>query len=82
MMGKLTFTIDKDVPLPLARMGVGFHAIDAMEVGDSIFINSGKSQAVLSSHFRTLAKARPGWKFVTRRVVENGVAGIRVWRVS
>lgn len=82
-MEKLTFTIDKDVPLPpLARRGVGFHAIDAMEVGDSVFINSGKSQANVAAHFWTLAKNRPGWKFATRKVVENGVAGIRVWRVS
>ena len=65
--------IDKNVPMPSA----GKYPFGDMDVGDSFFV-AGKTAAQMGGtmHFR-----KPK-KFTTRTVTENGVKGIRIWRVE
>ena len=52
--------------------------LDKMEVGDSVFIPNAKQPP--SSRMYKL-KMTKGYLFSYRRVKENGVEGIRMWRV-
>ena len=74
---------DDDIPIPRRGGGprLGAHPVNQMKIGQSTFIECERS-ANQNARFRVLARKRPGWKFVTRTVVENGVKGVRVWRVS
>jgi hypothetical protein len=68
--------IDKGVPLPKGRREPKYPWA-SMEVGDSFFV-----PGTISTSAATAASKRLGFGFVRRSVVENGVAGIRFWRVS
>lgn len=48
-----------------------------MEIGDSFFAPGRKSNSVSAS----IARAYPK-KFTRREVTENGVVGVRVWRIE
>lgn len=71
---KEPFKIDKGIPLDKERRK---YPLPAMEVGDSFFVAGGSSQTIGGS----FAAQRPK-KFAVRTVTENGVKGVRVWRVS
>ena len=74
----MDFKIDRNVPIP-PKSGAGakkYH-FEKMEIGDSTFI-VGKTMNVFGG---TLAHYRP-LKFSARTVTENGVKGVRVWRVE
>ena len=72
--------IDKGVPMPPA-----FHYLRRkypladMEVGDSFFTAGAKTNFFGSY---TSRHKKFGKKFTTRAVVEDGVTGVRVWRVE
>lgn len=71
--------IEKGVPLPLAR-GSGSGApwpFDEMEVGDSFFATQ-----ISTSSLLTFARRHRPKRFTTRKVTENGVTGIRIWRIE
>ncbi len=68
--------IDKDIPLPQGNGGKSMFPWRTMEVGDSFFA-PGKKQID-----RRTADASYGIKTKTSRVVENGVEGVRVWRIA
>lgn len=71
--------IEQGIPIPEAynKRGSGLTVTcDKMEVGESVFTT--KPQSSVYSHFRHL---RPK-KFTARAVEENGVKGVRVWRVE
>jgi len=76
------FKIDKNVPIPEGRWGKRRkkYPFDEMEVGDSFFIHGGKQESITSimRHWRE----KLGHKYTTRSVVENGVKGVRVWRIE
>lgn len=78
--GKLmTLQIDKNVPLPPRAGG---SELDAFTVGDSTFF-PGKSIDVISAKGRVHAQRRAdGRKYTARTVTENGVSGVRLWRVA
>lgn len=65
--------IDKDIPIPVGPMGSKY-PLGKLEVGDSFFI---EGQKTLSGVF---GQHKPK-KFSVRTVTENGVKGVRVWRV-
>jgi hypothetical protein len=78
--------IDKGIPIPPHMGGPGapksapFHE---MEIGDSVFFPTKTRERELS--VRSLASAwkkRSGYSFATHVVVEGGIRGIRIWRVS
>lgn len=51
-----------------------------MEIGSSFFVAGSDPTAISGS--RSYQESKRGWKLVTRTVVENGVKGVRVWRVA
>ena len=75
--------IEDDIPIPPKGGGgnrLGTSPLDNIAVGQSVFY-AGRSQKIVSSVFYGVAK-RTGHKFTTRKVTENGVAGVRVWRIE
>jgi hypothetical protein len=68
--------IDKDIPFPGRKRHYPFIE---MEVGDSFFTK--KSRSTIAAIARYWGK-RLNCKFSTADVVENGVEGIRVWRIK
>ena len=75
--------IDKGVPLPALKGGKGpvpLYPWREMDVGDSFFVPEAKTPRI-TGNAAGVAK-RTGFKFSVRAVTENGVKGVRVWRVS
>lgn len=69
--------IDKNVPMPKEKRGKPCgYPWRQMEIGDSFFVSE-KGY----SGFHTWTK-RLGIKISIRKVTENGVTGVRVWRVA
>lgn len=76
-------TIDKDKPMPngYGRGAPRKYPFDELAVGESFFVPGKKANDLYSS--ADCAKLRcPGRKFSRRTVTENGVTGVRVWRVQ
>jgi hypothetical protein len=69
-------TIEKDIEIPSRNVDAKYPFKD-MEVGDSFFTIS-TPQSYVSLHTRVL---RPK-KFSCRTVVENGIRGLRIWRIQ
>lgn len=76
------YPIDKTIPVPNVwnrhddRSPLG-GALSKLEVGDSVFA-AGKTHRTVSGFF---IQRRPK-KFAARTVTENGVKGLRIWRVQ
>lgn len=73
-------TIEKGVPLPAPAGARNKYPWRTMEVGDSFFvanISTGGFGGTLAG-----AAARSGHRFTQRTVTENGVRGVRVWRIA
>ena len=67
--------IDKGIPLPMRQTK---YPVNSMEIGDSFFV----------PHLRTTDlssilsyQKQYGKKFMTRTMVEDGVTGVRCWRI-
>lgn len=75
------YAIDTAVPIPDPRGGLGKlkYPFPMMNVGDSFFVPGRGSQGVKGSINYWNARGR---KFTTRTRTENGVYGVRVWRVE
>ena len=77
------FKIEKGVPMPLgAGSGPGFprkYPFAEMEVGDSFFA-PGITSRNIAGCFSHASKS--GRKFCLRTLTENGVTGVRVWRIA
>jgi hypothetical protein len=76
------FQIDNDIPLPTEsrnRNGNAKYPFALMEVGQSVFI-PGKTVTQMAN--ATCYLKAKGKKFASRRVVEDGADGVRVWRVE
>ena len=72
--------IDDDIPLPAKGGGrPRSFPFDEMTVGQSFFVPGRRS---ISGQRLSRAKKRTGFSFAQRAVVENGVAGLRVWRTA
>ena len=67
--------ITKGVPTPRGRKSK--YPFRDMEVGDSFFA---PGSSVIGIH--GCARRHRPMKFTCRSIVENGVAGIRVWRIA
>ena len=65
--------ISQNVPPPTDNGHATTHPFRELRIGDSLF---GKSLPV--SYWRMAT----GYNLISRKVVENGVAGIRVWRIA
>lgn len=75
--------IDDSIPLPDARRGGGRKAkypLQLMTVGQSFFAPGVTSAKMCGSV--SFATRKTGAIFATRTVTEDGVCGVRVWRVA
>lgn len=80
---------DKGIPIPKGRGTTGSGLYVGMEVGDSFFRPLPDGLTMEKHQTRTINSASswgrrqsPRQKFTTRAVEENGVKGIRVWRIE
>jgi hypothetical protein len=80
-MDKTMITIDKDKPMPNGFGVRGKYPFAELDVGHSFFV-PGKTTSGISSSVANARTRMHGRKFVTNTVTENGVTGVRVWRVQ
>lgn len=78
--------LDKGVPVPPAKAGryaKSKYPFDRMEVGDSfVFRTADRCKSGTADGYMRAASKRYGGKFTQRKVVEDGVAVIRIWRTA
>ena len=81
----MTFTIDKNIPAPTSRTKLPFRS---MAVGDSVFLphytasTQSRKKRELGFKLTSPANIAPDAQWRTEARVEEGVAGLRVWRVG
>lgn len=83
------FTIEDNIAIPAKRAFGGGRAsrypVRDLEAGQSFFVpdtNGKRHAAAILAAAKTVRKMHPERRFVTRAVTENGVSGVRVWRVE
>ena len=83
--------IDKDIPVPVGsdrRSGEQKYPLNALEIGNSFFIPLEKGDDLkrmanrLSQARQTYQKRHEGVRFTQRMWEEDGVIGVRIWRVE
>jgi len=77
----MDITIDKGVPIPKARSPRHTYPLHDMKRGDSFFV-PGKRPCDLSGALKNIRDQHEGWQFTSRSVTEDGVEGVRVWRIK
>ena len=91
-----TTTIQTGIPVPprlygTGRVPGGKYPVRVLAVGESFFIPFESPERVftelalrstISALARREAKRSPGKKFASRSVREDGVAGVRLWRLA
>ena len=77
----MNFIIEKNIPIPGRSGGklgeTGLKMLAAMAVGDSVFLAGYASYSLSPKYQRQY-----GIKITTRKVIENGAVGMRVWRIE
>jgi hypothetical protein len=77
------YKVDRNVPLP-SRGASKYSELGALlrqiEIGDSVFIADAPPRRVRA--MCSMMSKRDNKMFVTRTVTENGIDGLRVWRVA
>lgn len=74
------FQVDRNVPLPPAKtLYQRKYPFNVMAVGDSFFVPGVTRQQMAGPIRYATCECR---KFTTRRTTENGVAGLRIWRIA
>ena len=77
----MTIQIDKNLPIPTkAGNRVSKYPWSSLEVGDSFFV-AGTTVKTFAGVVANARKTR-NLQLVTRTVDEDGVTGVRVWRVG
>ncbi len=80
--GSKELPIDKHIPVPIRHGGrSAIYPWDKMNVGDSFFV-PGKTYYQVSGSVNYHRIKHPGWKMSGRNLTENGVAGVRFWRIA
>lgn len=79
------YPIDKGVPIPPINKAYKgstnpVYPWHRMEIGDSFFVGDARTNIVTRMACQT--SARFPMKFTCRTLTENGVRGVRVWRVA
>ena len=72
--------IQKNVPIPAAKGRPVKYPLATMVVGDSFFVATDVRSAVSGPASR--CRKKTGYRFTIRTVEEDGIKGIRVWRVA
>lgn len=73
----MTFKIEDRVPLPLKKARYPFKSL---KVGQSFFVPGNQRNSLASSI--AYAKKRTGFSFTSAFREEEGVLGLRVWRIA
>lgn len=73
----MQFKIEQGIEIPERRGRSKLYPFSQMNIGDSFFI-PGKTSQSISTNF---GHHKP-MKFSARTMEENGVKGVRVWRVA
>lgn len=69
------------VPASRSRKGTCKYPFATMNVGDSFFV--ALSTHTFDAYIRSWkARSQSTFKFTVRTVTENGVKGVRVWRIA
>ena len=80
---RIMYEIDKKDSKPTPR---GKYPFKSMEVGDSFFVPNGvyspRSPGVYINAYTLGSQAIPNSKWCARTLTENGVKGLRIWRVK
>lgn len=75
--------IQKVVPIPAPARRRHSLPFIQMGVGDSFFVaGNAKDHRRVRANMSNFMRLNPGWKFATRSLSENGVEGVRVWRIA
>lgn len=74
----MTYKIEKNIPPPTSN-GKTKYPFHEMEVSDRIFVPcEDRSPATAAYTYGS----RHGVKFTVRKVTEDGVVGLRIWRIE
>jgi hypothetical protein len=73
----MIYKVDYDVPIPMKRGIELRRTLDCLDVGASIFFPDKSRENLLNGAAHLLPKL-----FTTRKLKENGITGIRIWRVE
>ena len=72
------WTIDTNIPIPKPRSGhKAYYPWKELEIGESFFV-PGKRKATGAYRIKDCETR----KFISERRVEDGVEGVRVWRIA
>jgi hypothetical protein len=71
--------VDKDFPVPASARRK--YPWDDMGIGDSFFV-AGANSTGMSNAAKGARKKRTDSRWMCRTVVENGIEGVRVWRIA
>lgn len=75
--------IEKGVPLPRGRAKRGSYDFGTIKAGDCAFFPVvGADIQALREGASKWKERHPGWDYVTRKAVVDGVHGVRLWRLS
>ncbi len=75
------YDIEEGIDIPMVTRRKSKYPWANMEIGHTFFVpDASKKQTITSSAYRF--GKQHGMKFTVREVNEEGVAGIRVWRVE
>ncbi len=76
---------DRHIPLPSSRLTKTAHPrFRDMAVGDSVFVPHPEGSIMKCRAYlyaTTVSKRDKAFRFAGRTVIENGVRGVRIWRV-
>lgn len=76
----MTYKIDKNIEQPRHQRKYPWRD---MEIGDSFFVPDADLPKSKADGLRpSMALIKTGFKITRRTVTENGVRGIRIWRVA
>ena len=77
------YKIDTKIPIPSIRNKNGRYPFDTLKVGDSFFVPAeGANVVAVRSAAYMYAKSHLDYKVTARLVEEDGVKGVRIWRVA
>lgn len=76
--------VEENIPLPpsATMKGSSKYPFKKLEIGDSFFIPVKEGKAIESLQRSIISTNQTGIKITTRTIAENGVRGIRTWRVK
>ena len=76
------FQVDKNIPIPILQGKQPIYPWKLLSPGDSFFVPGKRSYGKDALPTTIGKKTFPGSTWITRNTLENGVAGVRVWRIS